>query len=116
MTQRPEVAASRRHGHGDDAGGVWIVTGLVLGAVVYAGMVMMLVAGFTSVTPLVVIPPVLIALIAANSLVGGPRRPGRSAGRPLAESQVPESSGGPTGSRSAEPVPSAAVEESGEPR
>jgi hypothetical protein len=62
----------------DDAGGVWIITGLVLGAIVYAGMVLMAVAGFTAVIPLVVIPPVLVAIIAANSLLGGGRGSSRS--------------------------------------
>ncbi len=97
----------------DDAGGVWIVTGLVAGAIVYAGMVAMLVAGFTPVTPLVVIPPVLIALIAANSLLGGGRSRGRS---PAGHGRTPLPSAVPNGSVPVEPVPSAAVEEPGDPR
>ena len=61
---------------------MWIVTGLVLGAVVYAGMVLMMVAGVTAVVPLVVIPPVLVALIGANSLLGeGGATAGHRAGR-----------------------------------
>jgi hypothetical protein len=58
----------------DDAGGVWIVTGIVLGLFVYAGFVLMDIAGFTVVAPLVVIPPVLLGLIWANTLLGGRRR------------------------------------------
>ncbi len=70
-------------------------------------MVMMLVAGFTPVTPLVVIPPVLIALIAGNNLIGGGRSYGRSAARPVGPGPAPRSSGGPSGPRPAEPVPAA---------
>ena len=69
----------------DDTGGVWIVTGIVMGALVYAGMVTMLVAGFTPVTPFVIMPPVILALIAGNSLIGGGRTPGRSRGRPAGD-------------------------------
>jgi len=114
VTTRPKVGAPCRRR--DDAGGVWIVTGLVLGALVYAGMVMMLVAGFTPVTPLVVIPPVLIALIAGNNLIGGGRSYGRSGARPVAPGQASGASGGPSGSRPTESVPSAAAEEPGESR
>jgi hypothetical protein len=35
---------------------VWILTGVVLGALLYAGIVLMAIAGFTPVLPLVVIP------------------------------------------------------------
>ncbi len=84
----------------DDAGGVWIVTGIVMGALVYAGMVTMLVAGFTPVTPFVIMPPVLLALIAGNSLIGGGRSSGRSRGRPAGDG----------------PVVPPATEEPGEPR
>jgi hypothetical protein len=58
----------------DDAGGIWIITGIVCGLLVYAGIVLMDIAGFTVVAPLVIIPPVLIGLIWANSLLGGRRR------------------------------------------
>ena len=61
---------------GDD-GGVWIVTGWVLGLAVYAGVVVMAAAGVTSVLPLVVIPPILIGLIGGANLIGGRDR-GRS--------------------------------------
>jgi protein-S-isoprenylcysteine O-methyltransferase Ste14 len=83
----------------DDTGGVWILTGIVLGLLVYAGMVLMLVAGFSGVGPLVVIPPVLLALIAANSLLGGGRTHGRSPAAtdaPPSEDAVTE---GPSGTR-----------------
>jgi hypothetical protein len=96
----------------DDEGGVWIVTGLVVGAIVYAGMVLMLVAGFTVVAPLVVIPPVLAALIGANNLIGGGRTHGRSSGRPVGQGQAPLSSSGPNGALSPEPpTPAPAAEE-----
>jgi hypothetical protein len=61
---------------GDD-GGVWIVTGVVLLFLVYVGVVLMDIAGFTEVLPLVVVPPVLLGLIAASNLLGG-RGAGRS--------------------------------------
>jgi hypothetical protein len=101
----------------DDAGGVWIVTGLVAGAIVYAGMVLMMVAGFTVVAPLVVIPPVLGALIGANNLLGGGRTHGRSPGRPVGEGQAPLSSSGPNGALPADsPPPVPAAEEGRRPR
>jgi hypothetical protein len=95
-------------GHGasrlrDDRGGVWIVTGLVLGAVVYAGMVLMMVAGVTAVVPLVVIPPVLVALIGANSLLGGGRGYGRSPRRPVGRGRAPLPSRGPNGAIPTDP-------------
>jgi hypothetical protein len=95
---------------------VWIVTGIVMGALVYAGMVTMLVAGFTPVTPFVIMPPVLIALIAGNSLLGGGRTSGRSPrGRPAGPAPAPPPSPGANGRRRVEPVPTA-TEEPGEPR
>jgi hypothetical protein len=101
----------------DDSGGVWIVTGLVVGAVVYAGMVVMMVAGFTVVAPLVVIPPVLAALIGANNLLGGGRSHGRSPGRPVGQGRAPLSSSGPNGVRPpGPPSPAPAVEEGHTPR
>jgi hypothetical protein len=74
---RPPARASRRWR--DDTGGVWIVTGIVLGALLYAGIVLTVIAGFTVAVPLVVIPPVVLGLIAANSLLGGGHS--RGAGR-----------------------------------
>jgi hypothetical protein len=76
---------------------VWIITGIVLGVLVYAGVVLMYVAGFTPVAPLVVIPPVLIGLIAGNNLLGGGRSHGRSPGRPVGGGREPLSSSGPNG-------------------
>ncbi|HEV3280315.1 MAG TPA: hypothetical protein VG032_01805 [Acidimicrobiales bacterium] len=81
----------------DDRGGVWIRTGLVLGALVYAGVVVMAAAGFTGAVPLVVVPPVLVAIIGANNLLGGGRTHGRSAGRPAGHGRAPLSSSGPNG-------------------
>ena len=73
----------------DDAGGVWIVTGIVLGVLLYGCIVLMDVAGFTAVAPLVVIPPVLLGLIAANNLLRGGRSHGRPTGRPVGGGQAP---------------------------
>jgi len=84
-----------------------------MGVIVYAGMVIMLVAGFTPVTPLVVIPPVLLALVAGNSLIGGGRSYGRSAMPPSAGSPAPRSPRAPELRRPGEPVRSA--DEHGEP-
>ena len=78
------------HRRPDDAGGVWILTGVVLGALLYAGIVLMAIAGFTPVLPLVVIPPVLIALIGTNSLLGGGRSRGRPTGRSIGRPGVDE--------------------------
>jgi len=64
----------------DDAGGVWIRTGWVVGVIVYAGVVLAWHAGFTAAAPFVVIPAVLVLMIGAGNLVSG-RRPGRSAPR-----------------------------------
>jgi hypothetical protein len=75
----------------DDAGGVWIVTGIVLGVLLYGFIVLMDVAGFTPVAPLVIIPPVLVALIGANSLLGGGRT--RSTPQPVPR-RAPASSNG----------------------
>jgi hypothetical protein len=96
--------------HTDDTGGVWIVTGVVLGVLVYAGIVTMAVAGFSAVVPLVVIPPVLVGLIGANNLIGGGRDHGRSPGRPVGRGQAPLSSSGPNG-----PVPSDQSQATGSP-
>ena len=58
-------------GEARDAGGVWIAVGVVGGILVYAFAVLLYVAGFTVIVPVVVIPPVLVALIAASNLLGG---------------------------------------------
>ncbi len=108
----PGDGASRTR---DDGGGVWIVTGLVLGAAVYAGMVLMVVAGVTAVVPLVVIPPVLVALIAANNLLGGGRSHGRSPGRPVGRGRAPLSSSGPNGAIPTEPPTTEGSTVGGEP-
>ena len=79
----------------DDTGGVWITTGIVLGIVLYAFIVLMLVAGFQAVLPLVILPPVVLGLIAANSLLGGGRSYGRPAGKTTEQGQSPLASGGP---------------------
>ena len=64
----------------DDAGGVWIVTGWVLGGLVYVGVVLAWRAGFTAAVPFVVIPAVLVFMIGAGNLLSG-KRPGRPAPR-----------------------------------
>jgi hypothetical protein len=90
-------ARVRRVRRRDDRGGVWIRTGLVLGVLVYAGVVVMAAAGFTGAVPLVVVPPVLVAIIGGNSLIGGGRTPGRTAGRPTGHGRAPHSSNAPIG-------------------
>ncbi len=64
----------------DDAGGVWIITGWVVGLIVYAGVVLAWHAGFTAAAPFVVIPAVLVVMIGMGNLVSG-RRAGRPAPR-----------------------------------
>jgi hypothetical protein len=59
---------------------VWIVTGWVVGLIVYAGVVLAWHAGFTAAAPFVVIPAVLVVMVGTGNLVGG-RRPGRPAPR-----------------------------------
>jgi hypothetical protein len=95
--------------HRDDTGGVWITTGVVLGIVLYAFIVLMLVAGFQAVLPLVILPPVVLGLIAANSLLGGGRSYGRSVGKPEGQGQAPLTSSGPGGPRK----PDAAMQANG---
>jgi hypothetical protein len=98
---RPQIAHGRRpkgdDRDGGDAGGLWIGIGIAGGVALYAGMLIMLVAGFTPILPFVIIPPVLIGLIGANSLLGGPRRPRPPARpiRPTDRGMVPPASGGP---------------------
>ena len=94
---------------------MWIATGIVLGILMYAFIVLMDVAGFTAVLPLVVLPPVVLGLMAANNLLGGGRSHGRSPGRPVGQGQAPLSSSGPNGALpSATPGP--AAEEGRRPR
>jgi len=75
----------------DDAGGVWIVTGCLLGVLVYAGVVVAWIAGFGAAIVLVVIPPLLLIMIGAGNLIGG-RRAGRPAPRFNRPDPVPLSS------------------------
>jgi hypothetical protein len=60
---------------------VWIVTGIVLGVMVYGLVVLMDVAGFTEVAPLMILPPVVLGLIGANNLLRGSRGYGGSSAR-----------------------------------
>jgi hypothetical protein len=55
----------------DDTGGVWIVTGWILGLIVYAGVLLAWHAGFTAAAPFVAIPPVLVIMIGAGNLLSG---------------------------------------------
>ncbi len=91
-------------GRFDDAGGVWIVTGIVLGVLLYGFIVLMDVAGFTPVAPLVIIPPVLVALIGANSLLGGGRT--RSTPQPVPRRAPVSSNGAPSNGAPSKPMPS----------
>ena len=81
----------------DEQGGVWIVTGWVLCLMVYGLVVLMYVAGFTTVLPLVVVPPVVVGLIGANSLLGGGRDHGRRATGAVGGGRAPLSPSGPNG-------------------
>jgi hypothetical protein len=74
----------------DDVGGVWINTGIVLGVLFYGFIVVMLMAGFQPVLPLVILPPVVVGLIGANNLLGGGRGYGRSAGKAAGQGQAPQ--------------------------
>jgi hypothetical protein len=120
MGKRPDRPGPCPPDRLDDAGGVWIITAVVLGLLVYIGVVLMAVAGFTAVVPLVVVPPVLAALIGGNNLLGGGRSHGRSPGRPLGQGQAPRSSSGPNGPvvapETTPPPGSATTGESSEPR
>ena len=81
----------------DDAGGVWITTGWVVGVLVYVGIVLTWHAGFTPALPFVVIPPLLLVMIGVGNLAGGrPRRSGSRFNRPDLE-PVPISSVYPGG-------------------
>lgn len=100
-----------------DGGGVAIATGIVLGILVYAGAVFLTVIGFHAMEPIVAIPPVLIVLIGAGSLLGGgvhgsarpPRLPDQSEARAAAGTGATQrgatgtGAGRPTG-RGAPPV------------
>ena len=93
---------SRRGGHAQtlapsDEGGIWVMTGVVLVLIAYGGVVVLLIAGYTSVLPLVVVPLVMAGLIGANNLLGGGRTYGRTPGRPVGDGQAPLSSSGPNG-------------------
>jgi hypothetical protein len=90
LSARRGRAPYRRRG---DAGGIWIATGVVLGALLYAGIVLTVIAGFTVAVPLVVIPPVVIGLIGANNLLGGGRTHGA---RPGPRPPGPDEPIGPT--------------------
>jgi len=75
MDRRQVLPSGPDHGR-DDAGGVWIVTGWVLGGLVYLGVVLAWRAGFTGAVPFVVIPAVLVFMVGAGNLLSG-KRPGR---------------------------------------
>jgi hypothetical protein len=103
----------------DDAGGIWIKTGVVLGLLVYAGVIVMAIAGFSAVIPLVVLPPVIVALIGASNLIGGGRTHGQPSSGRVDPGRAPLSSSGPNGRLKPDAVPVAerpAPEESSEPR
>jgi hypothetical protein len=74
-----------------DAGGVWIVTGWVLGGLVYVGVVVAWHAGFTAAAPFVIIPAVLVVMIGGGNLLSG-KRSGRPAPRFNRPDPVPLSS------------------------
>jgi hypothetical protein len=97
MGPRWSAVEDRTPGEPDDAGGVWIGVGIAGGVVLYIGALVMLIAGFNAILPFVIVPPVLVALIGANSLLGGPRRP-RPPARPIRPTDrgiVPSAARGP---------------------
>jgi len=79
MDRRPVGPSGPDHVR-DDAGGIWIVTGWVLGGLAYVGVVLTWSAGFTAAVPFVVIPAVLVFMIGAGNLLSG-KRSGRPAPR-----------------------------------
>jgi len=94
-----------------DGGGVAIKTGVVLGILVYAGAVFLTVIGFHAMAPLVVVPPVLVVLIGAGSLLGGgvhgsarSARPARPPGQPGAGGTAPATRTGTGTGRAVPPV------------
>jgi len=93
-----------------DGGGVAIKTGVVLGILVYAGAVFLTVIGFHAMAPLVVVPPVLVVLIGAGSLLGGgvhgSARSARPPGQPGAGGTAPATrTGTRTGTGTGRAVP-----------
>ena len=64
----------------DDRGGIWIWTGVAVGALVYLGLILAWHAGFTAAAPFVAIPAVLMVMIGGGNLLSG-RRHGRPAPR-----------------------------------
>jgi len=80
----------------DEAGGVWINTGWVVGLLLYAGVVLAWHAGFNAAAPFVIIPAVLALMIGAGNLISG-RRTGRPAPRFNRPDPVPISSLRPSG-------------------
>jgi hypothetical protein len=91
--RRSRWAVCGKRRHTDDTGGVWITVGVAGGVVLYAGVVLLAIAGFSVIIPAVVIPPVIVGLIGANSMIGGGRHD-----RPLARPIRPVN----TSSRSAD--------------
>jgi hypothetical protein len=88
--RRRPTSGATSHRHRDDAGGVWIVTAVVLCVIMYGFIVLMDVAGFTEVLPLVVLPPVVLGLIGANNLLrGGGSQGGSTGGPPGADGRHP---------------------------
>jgi hypothetical protein len=98
-----------------DYGGVWVATGVVLGLMAYGAVILMLIAGYTSVLPVVILPPVLAGLIGASNLMGGGRTYGRTPGRPVGYGQAPLSSSGPNGPLAAGLETAKTSEDSGDP-
>jgi hypothetical protein len=66
--RRPAFPGRSPH---SDAGGVWIAVGVVGGVLLYAGAVLLAVAGFDAILPVVVLPPVVLVLIAGGGLLRG---------------------------------------------
>jgi hypothetical protein len=108
------VTGRSTHPRRDDQGGVWIATGIALAVLMYGFIVVLAVAGFTEVLPLVILPPVVLGLIAANNLIGGGRTPGRPAPRAAGPASAPRPTGvtgGPADTTAAPAGPARAEEQ-----
>ncbi len=91
-----------------DAGGVWIVTGIVLGALAYGAVLLMLAAGYSSVLPVAVVPPVLVILIGGTNLLGArttPSSPSRPYRMPRSAEAAPTAEAPPMGGPPPAPAP-----------
>lgn len=67
----PSVGAPVSGGADERPSRVWRSTGILLGVLVYVGVVILDIAGFTEALPFVIIPPLLVVMIGGGVLLGG---------------------------------------------